>query len=105
MTNTNANTPGPWWVYNEGSRFPGIEARLNGRNFSVVVYGNDKEIEGVKGRTHAEALANARLIAAAPALLEALEYLVEWSADRGPGHWPEWDAAAAAIAAAKGNKP
>lgn len=100
MTNTTAHTPGPWLVYNEAARFPGID----GRNSSVVVYGTDNELEGVKGRTHAEALANARLIAAAPELLEALEYLVEWSADRGPGHWPEWDAARAAIAAAKGVK-
>ena len=102
MTNTNAHTPGPWWVYNEGSRFPGIEARLNG---SVVVYGNDKEIEGVKGRTHAEALANARLIAAAPELLAALEMVLEYAedcaADRGerPGCI---DHARSAVAKAKG---
>ena len=86
MTNTTAHTPGPWWVYNEGSRFPGIEAGLNGRNFSVVVYGNDNEIEGVKGRTHAEAIANARLIAAAPELLEALEhYLIQDEIAEGYG--------------------
>ena len=102
MTNTNANTPGPWWVYNEGSRFPGIEARLNG---SVVVYGNDNEIEGVKGRTHAEAIANARLIAAAPELLAALEMVLEYAedcaADRGerPGCI---DHARSAVAKAKG---
>ena len=102
MTNTNANTPGPWWVYNEGSRFPGIEARLNG---TVVVYGNDNEIEGVKGRTHAEAIANARLIAAAPELLAALEMVLEYAedcaADRGerPGCI---DHARSAVAKAKG---
>ena len=102
MTNTTAHTPGPWWVYKEGSRFPGIEARLNGRNFSVVVYGDDKEIEGVKGRTNAEALANARLIAAAPALLEALSKAVESGQLRGCLCEAE---CRAAIAAAKGNKP
>ena len=102
MTNTTAHTPGPWWVYNEGSRFPGIEARLNG---SVVVYGNDNEIEGVKGRTHAEAIANARLIAAAPELLAALEMVLEYAedcaADRGerPGCI---DHARSAVAKAKG---
>ena len=105
MTNTNANTPGPWRVYNEVARFPGIEAGLNGRNFSVVVYGNDNEIEGVKGRTHAEALANARIIAAAPELLAALEMVLEYAedcaADRGerPGCI---DHARSAVAKAKG---
>ena len=109
MTNTTAHTPGPWLVYNEAARFPGIEAGLNGRNFSVVVYGTDNEIEGVKGRTHAEALANARLIAAAPALMAALEQMIPLAEminlNLGDDRYAARIAAArAAIAAAKGNK-
>ena len=66
-------TPGPWAVcsgINAADR-PGIEAP--GFRLSIVVYGTDDDEEGVFGRTGQEAEANARLIAAAPDLLEALQ--------------------------------
>jgi hypothetical protein len=44
--------------------------------------------------------ANARLIAAAPDLLEALEHVIYW--DNGK---PEWEMARAAIAKATGEQP
>lgn len=69
-----AHTPGPWVVRDFG-RFPGIDA-ANGA--SIVVYGEDgEEWAGVRGTEPNEAAeevaANARLIAAAPDLLEALQ--------------------------------
>lgn len=69
-------TPGPWAVFDargDDAECPGIEA-LDGK-LSIVVFGEkltDQEVCGIQGRTVEEAQANARLIAAAPDLLEAL---------------------------------
>ncbi len=63
------HTPGPWGVFCKEVRFPGVEAEHK----SIVIYGNDGEKDqGVRGDTQEEALANAKLIAAVPELLEAL---------------------------------
>ena len=68
------HTPGPWWIYESAGEimgeYPGIEADGG----SVVCFGDD--MEGVRGDTCEERLANARLIAAAPELLEALDWAV-----------------------------
>lgn len=63
-------TPGPWHVFDENDPFPGIEAS-NPRQ-SIVIWGTGSAECGVSGRTRKEQLANARLIAAAPDLLDAL---------------------------------
>lgn len=64
------HTPGPWSLFIEsGVVRPGIEAKSV--SFSVVVWGADGDSEGVHGRTSDEAIANARLIATAPELLDA----------------------------------
>ena len=66
------HTPGPWIVscLDETER-PGIDAHH--LNFTVVCYGvRNQDDEGIHGRTIEEEMANARLIAAAPDLLEAL---------------------------------
>ena len=73
-----AHTPGPWSVFvdNDGNsdRFPGIESG----EISIVVFGDsDDDFQGVRGRTPEESLANAHLIAAAPALFEALRVALE----------------------------
>src|SRR4051812_36867053 len=75
-----AHTPGPWYVYNSKRWFPGIES--DGCGVSIVIFNEedpkderdamrDRYAGGVQGRTRAECAANARLIAAAPDLLEA----------------------------------
>lgn len=93
-----AHTPGPWGNYEEGDYW-GVETP----SVSIVVWGNaeDGDDGGVRGKTIEEARANARLIAAAPDLLEALKAFVK----AGDGHddFTElWPVAAAAIAKAEG---
>ena len=94
------HTPGPWeFSYLNDTERPGIEAD----RFSVVIFGVRAEDDcGIHGRTEKEEIANARLIAAAPELLEALERLRD--AEKAPRS--EWIAALAnadsAIAKAKG---
>jgi hypothetical protein len=93
------HTPGPWiavgfWVEHPSDKRPDI-CNCDPRSM-------DQE-----GRSDAEILANARLIAAAPDLLEALRGALE--------HWPvpssickdrpAWEAARAAIAKATGEQP
>ena len=64
------HTPGPWeFSFLDNTERPGIEAD----RFSVVIFGVRAEDDcGIHGRTEKEEMANARLIAAAPDLLEAL---------------------------------
>ena len=72
-----SHTPGPWDVY------PGTRAGIDTKDgsFSIVVAGYDDDECGIWGRTNAEAEANARLIAAAPDLLEALSELLAEAED------------------------
>ena len=70
------HTPGEWTIFEGGSDldFPGIEAG----DFSIVCFGDSDDTNdmcGVRGRTLDEAWANARLFAAAPALLKELRNL------------------------------
>lgn len=94
------HTQGPW-LATERSGYREILARHEGdwygRKLSHAVAYVDTELE------EAEQDANARLIAAAPAMLEALVALV----DSFEKHRPKelWDNARAAIAAATGKTP
>lgn len=87
-SNTVAHTPGPWTVNNENCTFPGIEADASQQ--SIVLWGLEDEDCGVRGRTPEEIEANARLIAAAPDLLEALKAIQILSHEEGDAH-NEWD--------------
>lgn len=69
------HTKGEWTVFKGRFIYPGIEALHKSGNYSVVVCGDD--LEGVQGRTEEEIMANAKLIAAAPELLESLNLLME----------------------------
>lgn len=91
-----AHTPGPW-----DDCAPGDYSDFNGHSIVIlsavshrvaVVQGDDKE-----------AIANARLIAAAPGLLEALKAIIE-EQDQNEGYCTckTYDAARAAIAKAEG---
>ena len=84
MSNTkNLHTPGPWQVLPEEVDRPYIRVRgteLGGRykvaNVPTPAY------DGVDAREARETRANARLIAAAPELLEALREIADDYADR-----------------------
>lgn len=96
------HTPGPWVVFD--GHFPGIDG--DDGKFSVLIYGEELEEGGIRGRTSEEIAANARLIAAAPDLLEALDSLksavVEGWYSNGEWWQEGIDLASAAIAKAKG---
>ena len=98
--NNNSHTPGPW---NTFTKMPGVYAE-SGRE--IVFHAHLS-----RSADESERLANARLIAAAPELLEALEELVSrresacaerGEMDRLAGSDGRYNRARAAIAKAKG---
>ncbi len=92
---TTNHTPGPWYVTGRLTRY--VEARIDGGLIQEVAACGPTEADGGYG-PHQEA--NARLIAAAPDLLEALEMLIEF-----PNTGPATSTARAAIAKATGAQP
>jgi len=70
-------TPGPWLVYNDMgiAAHKGIDSH-SGK--SIVLVGIGGSYGGVRGATKEEAEANARLIACAPELLEALKAAIDY---------------------------
>jgi hypothetical protein len=73
-------TPGPWTAKQDQDSTGATTIRANGINICFLSYYN----KGVKTLDPYEVEANARLIAAAPELLEALQNLVqfvEWRED------------------------
>ena len=90
------HTPGPWCLSDESPMI--IEDECKVIVGSASTYPNSGYFPGQK-----EAEANARLIAAAPELLEALEKALDDSACDGDQCGTEWhELARAAIAKAKG---
>jgi len=63
-------TPGPWVIFDNDAEHKGIDNAEG--DLSIILFGVNDNC-GVQGRTKEEAEANARLIACAPELLEALE--------------------------------
>lgn len=68
----NKHTPGPWFITGTMTKY--VEARIGGGLIQEVASCGPTEADNGYGEQQA---ANARLIAAAPDLLEALEILVE----------------------------
>lgn len=94
----NKHTPGPWEAHFEEAYY--VTGPDRGR---VAMMLNLKGAHGLGGRrTGEESAANARLIAAAPELLAALECLCSFDK---PLIQEDWDNARAAIAKAKGVTP
>jgi len=91
------HTEGPW-IYGDDMRGT---ARVFAGNQEIV---RALSKHGVRRLSAKEREANARLIASAPALLEALEELldIEWSRPQVSKHSLKREKARAAIAAAKG---
>ena len=104
------HTPGPWWLQADGA---GWYVECTPERGHSVAYIRSEVAEDDPDTPDAEKKANARLIAAAPELLEALQKFVAWSeAERNHEGTTFWervemlrdldDAAAAAIAKATG---
>ena len=90
---TVSHTPGPWaCTYTSNHAHDYRITRANGLKLPLVVIAND----------HSEQRANARLIGAAPDLLEALQNALEVIENEGDAFWTDVaDKAHAAIAKAK----
>jgi len=90
------HTPGPWKI---GQHLP-----ITSIGWSVTIAEDGSAIAYVLGDKNPELRANARLIAAAPDLLEALDDALHQMKQVCPGceQWIDWAQAEAAIARAKG---
>lgn len=81
MSKPHAHTPGPWVIYDDGPDGSDvIMAHVNDENYDVAYISNDES----EARPESERKANAHLIAAAPAMLEALKGLLEAVEDETP---------------------
>lgn len=89
-----AHTPGPW----------AIDSELPPNSRSVIARVCGIPISGNTSGPHSEEedRPNARLIAAAPELLAALQGFIALNDPQGAFDWPEYRAARAAIAKATG---
>lgn len=93
-----SNTKGPWAASEHGAY-----GDYDGN--SIVILGDDLRIAVVLGYDTKETRANARLIAAAPELLEALEAMIEWDAreeDHAIGFYDRMDLCKLAFEKARG---
>ncbi len=114
------HTPGPWRLheYQEGATLDVVSDGVEWQSWTFAVGAGDSVVAEVEAwtidagyprpRTRDEAEANARLIAAAPELLEALNSM-DSNGDWGGTDWcvpaDVWRAARAAIAKATGETP
>ena len=100
-----AHTPGPWTVSDlyaddDGQPELAIQAKVNGRIcHPAAVCLQFPTMQGMQ-------MANARLIASAPELMEALQELMAWQV-KNVNKWnnPSYDNAARVIAKATGETP
>ena len=96
MTTTNAtHTPGPWQSMHAGN--------ANDEHARTIrSYGGAWIADVLRQGTEADRAANARLIAAAPDLLAALQHVFDAAEDGGDMNDIDWDMLRAAIARAEG---
>lgn len=73
------HTKGPWSIYDVDCEYPGIES--DKEKVSIIIFGERDQDCGVRGRTRKEILANARLIAAAPELIDACKKAIIFIGD------------------------
>lgn len=95
-----AYTPGPWEVNEFGLVYA---LPQDGGDASVLIA--DVVADDQRERPTPQEEANGRLIAAAPALLAAVQGLTRWAHLLGGWEATVWDAAKAAIEAATGEAP
>jgi len=104
------HTLGPWSIFTDEKHKHNAGIEADGFSIICIGYPDEKlamDDSGVHGRTEEEAQANARLIAAAPDLLEALEAIMDsdlWEWNGSAAFWLQ-DKVKAAIAKAKGEQP
>ena len=95
------HTPGPWILTTEPTEVEGVNVHFSIDSHTHISICGGQSQEHMKDAIYEdECRANARLIAAAPELLEALKELVEYMA--AAGFDVSLDAARAAIAKATG---
>ena len=99
-------TPGPWFAGEQSDISGWVEIRVPGYSRNPVACATPADAGDAEARRDAETLANARLIAAAPELLEALIAMVDaqdiWLGDGRPAPAAAKASARAAIAKATG---
>jgi len=78
----NKHTPGPWKVW-ASKQSKDIEIQHNGKVPIVKWAGFDESF-----REHGEHLANAKLMAGSPELLDACKAARAWLGERRSGDWP-----------------
>ena len=95
----NKHTPGEWRVRNNSIGGPFVSSD-NGTIADVRTFGGVH----VGGHQHPETIANARLIAAAPDMLDELLFVLDWAVtERGPLRKQEIESIRAVIAKATGD--
>ena len=83
------HTPGKWKIFDTTAIekiFPDLQNSSN--NGQLEIFAGDTPVAKIRNGFAREAKENARLIAAAPELLEALEGMLEWARrvkERNPG--------------------
>lgn len=94
-------TPGDWKFDPFAQGFIIVERPEDGRDLYLAEI-VDEDDEGLFEPDEKKRLANGRLMAAAPELLDALEMLLEWSQQLGGWEAPAWIKAQEAIKEARG---
>ena len=74
----NKHTPGPW-------EYEKTASHTNGREYFIVYHQENGVVADMPYNHIKNAEANARLIAAAPELLEACKYVVKWHRENDSG--------------------
>ena len=94
-TNKGAHTPGPWSAGPQCEISGWVDISIGGYPRNPVASATPAGPGGAEERRDSETVANARLIAAAPELLEACQTFGEWLRRRGaslqaaaPSHAP-----------------
>ena len=99
-------TPGPWIYFDTGNKGHAIAIEANGKVVKRIAKTEYEAMIAGESKGYAESEANARLIAAAPELLEALQdcrdYLINNTFLGAATHSDIVNAAEAALAKAKG---
>ena len=97
-------TPGPWFAGEQCEVSGWVDIRIPGYSRNPVACATPADSGDAEARRDAETLANARLIAAAPELLEACQTFAEWlrredeglpggiarGTPEGERRWREW---------------